>query len=187
MSDMRKLIRYSCALALGAAFLALPIAGRAETPQDELVDVGSQILDAQTIREGLYPNEECEAIRASGYVCAGIKPAKRFALPAAAFKFGSAELPELLRQQLDAFAEVLRGKHDQSQVIRIEGHTDAVGSAEANLSLSKRRAESVKAYLVGRGVNADLLESVGVGAERLKVASDPKAPENRRVEIGRQS
>ena len=40
----------------------------------------------------------------------GMKPAVRYSLPASSFKVGSAELPELLKKQLDVFAEVLRGK-----------------------------------------------------------------------------
>ena len=66
---------------------------------------------------------------------------------------------------LDQIATVIKG-HPNIEKIRIEGHTDNVGSAEHNRKLSQARADSVKAYLVKKGVNADRLESVGYGPDR---------------------
>ena len=68
----------------------------------------------------------------------------------------------------------------------IEGHTDNVGMAPANLDLSKRRAEAVKAYLVGTlKVDAARLEATGFGSA--KPAQPNTTPEgrqtNRRVEL----
>jgi OmpA-OmpF porin, OOP family len=68
----------------------------------------------------------------------------------------------------------------------IEGHTDNVGAAAANLDLSKRRAAAVKAYLVGTlHVDAARLEATGLGAT--KPAQPNTTPEgrqtNRRVEL----
>ena len=50
--------------------------------------------------------------------------------------------------------------------VRIEGHTDSRGSDACNKSLSERRAASVMAYLVGKGVASDRMESEGWGEER---------------------
>jgi outer membrane protein OmpA-like peptidoglycan-associated protein len=69
--------------------------------------------------------------------------------------------------------------------LTIEGHTDNVGDAQANLALSAKRAEAVKAYLVGKGVSGDRLATKGLGATK------PAAPnttaegrqQNRRVEL----
>ena len=66
----------------------------------------------------------------------------------------------------------------------INGHTDASGSAAYNKTLSQKRADSVKTFLVSEfDIDPKRLEAVGWGEERLKNTADPKAAENRRVEI----
>jgi OOP family OmpA-OmpF porin len=50
--------------------------------------------------------------------------------------------------------------------VRIEGHTDNVGGEAANLKLSQKRAESVRAYLIAKGVAANRLEAAGYGMTR---------------------
>lgn len=69
--------------------------------------------------------------------------------------------------------------------IRIEGHTDDVGDDAANLSLSERRAASVRAYLTGAGIAASRLESAGLGETRPAGKNDtPEGRQNnRRVEL----
>jgi OOP family OmpA-OmpF porin len=69
--------------------------------------------------------------------------------------------------------------------LKLGGHTDAVGSNSANLILSKNRAESVKNYLVSKGVNVGKIEAVGYG-ESQPVATNKTAAgrqKNRRVEF----
>ncbi len=149
------------------------------------VDLGQAVPDVQVISEGLFPEDACKELQQAGYKCMGFKPAVRFSLPATAFKLGSAELPDLLRQQLDRFAEAMRGKRGSGRVVRIEGHADATGSDEINGPLSQKRAEAVKDYLVKGGADQGMLQAVGMGAKALKDKADPRAAENRRVEIGR--
>jgi outer membrane protein OmpA-like peptidoglycan-associated protein len=115
----------------------------------------------------------------------GIAPAVRYSLPVNAFKLGSAEIPGTLKKQLDVFAEVLKSKRGSGKVLRVEGHADASGAAALNQSLSQRRAEAVKGYLVDLGADAGMLEAVGMGASIPKVKTNPFSAENRRVEIGR--
>ncbi|CAN5413764.1 hypothetical protein BH11PSE9_BH11PSE9_38150 [soil metagenome] len=148
-------------------------------------DLGTKIPDAASVKEGLFPEDACEELRASGFKCMGVKPAMTFSLPAAAFALGSAVLPDMLKRQLDVFGEVLSSKKGSQQKVRIVGHADASGSAEGNLALSQRRAEAVKAYLVTKGAEADMLQPAGVGSADLKNAGNPTAPENRRVTLGR--
>ena len=171
------------ATALVACLAVVPWAVQAA----DAVDLGQQVPEVQAINEGLFPEDACKELAQAGYKCMGFKPAVRFSLPSASFKLGSAELPDLLRQQLDRFAEVLRGKRGSGKVLRIEGHADGTGSDDINLPLSQKRAEAVRDYLVKNGADAGMLKAIGMGSKALKVTNDPAAPENRRVEIGRQN
>ena len=96
------------------------------------------------------------------------------------FQLGSAELTPTAREQLDVFAEAATGALSRAR-FNIDGHTDATGSAQLNLGLSKRRAASVVNYLVDRGVDATRLVSSGYGESKPK-HSDPYNGVNRRVE-----
>jgi outer membrane protein OmpA-like peptidoglycan-associated protein len=177
MKPSSVLARYALTLAAVAAF---PIHA-----QDAAIDMGQRIPDAKTVTEGLFPEEACEQLKAAGFKCMGFKPAVRYSLPASSFKVGSADLPDPLKRQLEVFAEVLKSKRGSGKIVRVEGHADASGAAQANLSLSQRRAEAVKEFLVELGADPAMIEPVGVGANAPKNAKDPFAAENRRVEIGR--
>ena len=69
--------------------------------------------------------------------------------------------------------------------IRVVGHTDRVGNAEANDNLSKKRADAIRTLLIESGVQADRIESVGRGEgdPLVPTADDVDEPKNRRVEI----
>jgi outer membrane protein OmpA-like peptidoglycan-associated protein len=99
------------------------------------------------------------------------------------FEVDRAELRPGARRELDRLAEVLRDR--SGLTLAIEGHTDSTGSADYNLSLSERRAASVRAYLVARGIDRDRTTSIGLGQD-VPVASNDTASgrqQNRRVEI----
>ena len=177
---LRRCLLAGCVAGCAAA---LPLAALAA---DVAVDLGEKVPESQAINEGLFPEDACKELELAGFKCMGFKPAVRFSLPTAAFRLGSAELPEMLRAQLDRFAEVLRGKRGSGRVVRIEGHADATGGEDINLPLSQKRAEAVKDYLVKNGADPGMLQAVGMGSKALKVAANPAAAENRRVEIGRQ-
>ena len=75
-------------------------------------------------------------------------------------------------------------KHPELAII-IEGHTDSVGEDDYNLELSERRAGSVVAYLVERGIDSGRLESMGKG-ESAPVADNATSEgrkQNRRVVV----
>jgi OOP family OmpA-OmpF porin len=165
--------------------LVLAVAAFSQAHAQEAVDMGQVVPDAKAVAEGLFPEESCEQLKAAGFKCMGFKPAVRYSLPASSFKVGSAELPDSLKRQLEVFAEVLKSKRGLGKVVRIEGHADASGSAPVNLTLSQRRAEAVKEFLVELGAEAAMIAPVGVGSNMPKNTKDPFAAENRRVEIGR--
>lgn len=150
-----------------------------------VVELGANPINAKSVAEGLFPEDACEQLKTAGFKCMGFRPAVRYSLPTTNFRLGSAALPDGLKSQLEVFAEVLRDKRGSNKVVRIEGHADASGSAEANLMLSQRRAEEVKRFLVERGADPAMLRSEGHGASALRNSNDPMSQENRRVEIGR--
>ncbi|MDB4989627.1 MAG: putative internalin [Myxococcaceae bacterium] len=73
----------------------------------------------------------------------------------------------------------------QLRRVRIEGHTDDVGSTASNEKLSQRRAESVMKYLIKEGIDPSRLEAKGWGEERPLVKNDSAENKqiNRRVEF----
>ncbi|MGM0577947.1 MAG: EGF domain-containing protein [Myxococcota bacterium] len=85
---------------------------------------------------------------------------------------------------LNEVAEVIQD-HPELTKIRIEGHTDHRGPTAYNKHLSQRRAESVRDYLVERGVDPSRLEAVGYGEERPLVKGRTKEDmaKNRRVDF----
>ena len=99
------------------------------------------------------------------------------------FAFGKADI---LPKSFGLMDEVTRAATDHVRLcLRIEGHTDAVGSAAKNKQLSADRARAVAAYLVSHGIDARRLSSEGYGAEQpLETNATPEGRErNRRVEF----
>lgn len=99
------------------------------------------------------------------------------------FDFGSAQLSRSSYDVLQKLAKALASGELKNYSFSVVGHTDAVGSADYNLALSRQRASSVKAYLVGQGVQASRITSDGKGFSQLLDANSPKNPINRRVEV----
>jgi len=85
---------------------------------------------------------------------------------------------------LDQVANVLNG-HPEIALVQVEGHTDNVGKPEVNKKLSGDRADSVKKYLVKKGVAEQRLRAVGFGQDKPAAGNDtPQGREtNRRVEF----
>jgi outer membrane protein OmpA-like peptidoglycan-associated protein len=88
------------------------------------------------------------------------------------------------QQRLSDVAEAIVAQDPESKIV-VEGYTDSQGSQASNMTLSQRRAESVRAFLVSRGVAADRIRAIGYGPA--KPIADNRSPEgranNRRVEI----
>jgi outer membrane protein OmpA-like peptidoglycan-associated protein len=94
-----------------------------------------------------------------------------------------AELKPGAARTLDQLATAL--SDDPRSTISIEGHTDSTGSVRHNESLSLARAESVKSYLVGRGVNPSRVTTQGLGPDYPVASNSTEAgrQQNRRVEV----
>ncbi|RLD86458.1 MAG: hypothetical protein DRJ07_00710 [Bacteroidetes bacterium] len=100
------------------------------------------------------------------------------------FAFNSADLTADAKKNLNAVAEIFIEFPDTE--LMIEGHTDDIGSADYNLKLSRRRADSVVAYLKAHGVAANRfsVKAFGETAPRFDNATKEGQAKNRRVEIG---
>ena len=101
------------------------------------------------------------------------------------FLTGSAELTEAGQREAQKFAAALGSPLLDGMRFAIEGHTDAVGNRAYNLDLSKRRAQAVVDYLVGKGADRSRFDVVGYGFDRPLDGTAPTAAINRRVEVVR--
>lgn len=100
------------------------------------------------------------------------------------FAFASAELTADAIELLDELAGAFRSPMLAENRFLLVGHTDAVGSEEANEALSERRARAVYEHLVeAYGVDPDRLRPRGCGEAVLLAPKDPQSPRNRRVEV----
>jgi outer membrane protein OmpA-like peptidoglycan-associated protein len=136
----------------------------AESRQDQLYDAMSQL-------EGKYASIRRDA-RGTIVSLADIL-----------FDFNKATLRREVEFALVRVATILNQFPEMT--VRVEGHTDNVGTEAYNLDLSKRRAESVRQFLVSQEVAAERLSSEGFGLSR--PVADNATPEgrqkNRRVDL----
>ena len=99
------------------------------------------------------------------------------------FENNSDKLKVASLTQLDELTKILM-KYDSAN-LTIEGNTDSVGKDAFNMTLSQKRTESVKQYLIGKGISGDRLTAIGNG-ETKPVATNKTAlgrAKNRRVEL----
>ncbi len=99
------------------------------------------------------------------------------------FEFNSTALDEHSMKYLSDLSEAL--KENDHMKVRLTGHTDNVGSAAFNMRLSKYRAEVIRDYLVGAGVNPKRIETDGKGLTEPINGNKTEADRalNRRVEL----
>jgi outer membrane protein OmpA-like peptidoglycan-associated protein len=96
------------------------------------------------------------------------------------FATASDVIPSGYLPHLDRIVDLLR--QEPGLALTIEGHTDAYGSAEYNLELSRHRAVAVMRYFVGHGVDASRLVAVGKG-KTSPLIDNPFDARNRRVQF----
>ncbi|MFW1858620.1 OmpA family protein [Acinetobacter defluvii] len=99
------------------------------------------------------------------------------------FDFDQAEINAQKREGLIRLSQQLQ-KYNLTKV-KIVGHTDSVGSAEYNLALSKKRAQSVADIFIAERFNPQNIYVIGRGAEQPIAANDSEEhrAENRRVTV----
>jgi OOP family OmpA-OmpF porin len=96
------------------------------------------------------------------------------------FASASDVVPPSYLSHLDSIVGLLR--QEPTLTLTIEGHTDAYGSAEYNLELSRHRAVAVMRYLVEHGIDASRLVAVGKG-KTSPMTANPFDGSNRRVQF----
>ena len=82
------------------------------------------------------------------------------------FDFDDATVRPVDQAALERFATVA-AKYYRGAQITVEGFADPSGSAAYNLRLSRNRAEAVRNYIAGKGIDASMVKTVGYGATRL--------------------
>ena len=96
------------------------------------------------------------------------------------FEYDSYELSELAKSNLNYFIEWLKLQVEVN--LKIEGHTDSVGSDKYNAELSKRRAEEVLSFLVSKGIDKNKIRAVGLG-DKYPIRKGYDGPRNRRIQV----
>lgn len=107
------------------------------------------------------------------------KPSRNLAMQIV-FLLNSSDIQESSYASLNSVAS---GIKSYNTIILIEGHTDALGSHDFNLVLSYKRAEAVKRFLVGKGIDSSRLITRGLAATQLHDRDNPYSSLNRRVQF----
>lgn len=130
--------------------------------------------------------EPCPGAKPEEVMSKALTEEKRLRLYGINFDSDSDHLRDESKPTLDLVVGVLKAHPDWK--VTIEGHTDSTSTPEHNQTLSEGRANAVKAYLTGAGIDASKLSTKGLGATQ-PVASNDTAlgrAANRRVELVRE-
>jgi len=163
-------------LGMGAALIASTGSGQSFAGEQAF---GARTPSTQELIEGLAPKPRMRGIRP--VTAAAEAPKVSMQLQ---FGFNSADLSPESKASLDHLSEALKSDALAKYKFVIEGHTDAKGPDEYNLTLSERRAAAVRAYLVTKqGVAAQHLNVIGKGKTEPLDTLNPYSAINRRVAI----
>jgi OmpA-OmpF porin, OOP family len=146
---------------------------------------------SQDFISGLSPSPGAPALKFRGLRVLDANPTRQTedaSGPSVAvdIKFGlnSAELTSQAKATLAQMATAMKSDQLKPYRFLLEGHTDTTGHPDRNLTLSKRRADAARAYLVGQlGVDASRLQATGRGQENLLDPNHPTSAANRRVQV----
>lgn len=167
---------------------------RAQSVKDYLVSTGGSADKLRAIGMGeTYPiasndTDEGRAVnrRVEIIVIAELRGLDALRFPSVAlFPKRSAELTAQGRGLLERNRADARSILNRATYIEVVGHTDDVGDDDYNLNLSLSRAESVRDYLISKGLNPNQIGTVGMG-ENSPIASnntEEGRAQNRRVEV----
>ena len=114
---------------------------------------------------------------------AGCPEVTAIVLEGVTFLSGSAKLTLNSQGPLNKAVAELQTRPDVK--VLIEGHTDNVGNRDANIRISKARADAVRAYFISKGIAANRLTTVGIGPDQPVAGNDTAEgrSKNRRVQL----
>lgn len=101
------------------------------------------------------------------------------------FDFDQSALKPAEKAKLDAALKEIKGMKNPKIIIKLDGHTDSIGTTEYNQALGERRATVVKNYLLAKGVKAERIELNSYGESKPVASNDTDEGRalNRRVEV----
>jgi OmpA-OmpF porin, OOP family len=110
-------------------------------------------------------------------------PRAPFVLKGVNFDTGTAVLRHDSELRLDLVVSFMQRR--KSAVVEISGHTDTVGNAKKNKTLSLKRAQACRDYLISKGIEGSRITAVGFGGERPVAPNDTdeNKEKNRRIEV----
>ncbi|MDQ1273522.1 MAG: OmpA-OmpF porin, family [Planctomycetota bacterium] len=145
-----------------------------------LTAVPKQVSDIDSDGDGVYDkDDECPDTPKGAIVdsrgCWVVK--------GVTFDYKKWDIKEAFNSNLSNIVDILQKNPDMS--IRIEGHTDNIGSMKYNIDLSQKRAQAVKNYLVEKGINESRVSVMGFGFKKPIAPNDTEEGRalNRRAEI----
>lgn len=158
-----------------------------DTPKGDAVDTQGCSLPKDSDGDGTADDKDaCPTVAAPGTAdgCPPQAPVKKITLNGVHFDFDRDNLRAVSYPILDAAVDTLKGDWGDVR-IEVAGHTDSIASDAYNLDLSRRRADTVRKYLVRKGIAADRLVAKGYG-ESQPIADNSTEEgrfQNRRVEL----
>jgi len=130
--------------------------------------------DGGTVDDGVEVNRGTDPLDAEDDI---VKMEVPIVLEGITFETGKADITPESEQVLIQALKTLQTYADI--VVEISGHTDDVGSATSNQKLSQKRADSVRSWFIGKGIDAGRIVAVGYGEEKPRVPND--SPDNKRL------
>jgi outer membrane protein OmpA-like peptidoglycan-associated protein len=139
---------------------------------------GGTINDAAEVTRGTNPTDPNDDV-------VKIEIGKAMVLEGITFKTGSAEIAKESERALDSAYKTLQ--ENPTIVVQVIGHTDNTGKRANNVKLSTRRADSVRKWLVNKGVDPARVSAVGKGPDQPIAPNNNKEnrAKNRRIEFVR--
>ncbi|MBW2527055.1 MAG: OmpA family protein [Deltaproteobacteria bacterium] len=153
----------------------------ADHDYDGVRDVDDRCPDEKETINGIEDDDGCPDEGESGII---LSEGKITTVRNIQFRVNSADIDPESLQVVNQVALLLKS-HPEIKHCRVEGHTDATGTAWRNRWLSQARADAVRRYLISRGVSPRRVSSKGYGSSRpIARGTDEKArSKNRRVEF----